>query len=221
MRQWLGGIVGTGVLATAVALLGGAGQAAAQTTAALWHMNETSGNVMIDSSGNHNKGTLHNVTLGVPGHLKTAYGFNGKTSYVSVANSPTLNPGSSNITISFWLNTVNLPKSGDYDLVRKGDFPAQEYKVELEPSGAIACTFHGSSSSHNATGGSGLNNGAWHFVQCIKTATQIQTWVDGTEVASTTATIGSITNTSGVDLGAHPGSDWYNGSLDEVSISIG
>jgi len=210
-----------GGVAAAVALLTGAGQAAAQTTAALWHMNETTGKIMIDSSGNHNKGTLHNVTLGVPGHLKTAYGFNGKSSYVSVANSASIDPGASNITISLWLKTTTLPKTGDYDLVRKGDFPAQEYKVELEPSGAIACTFHGSSSSHNATGGSNLNDGNWHSVQCIKTATQIETVVDGAVVATTPAVIGSISNTSGVDIGAHPGSDWYNGDLDEVSISIG
>ena len=214
-------MVGASVLATAVALLGGAGQAAAQTPVALWHMDETSGTIMHDASGHGHNGTLHSVTLGATGESGKAYTFAGKPSYVSMPASPALNPGASNITISVWVNTTNLPRTGDYDLVRKGDFPAQEYKVELEPSGAIACTFHGSTGSNNATGGSGLNNGAWHQVQCIKTATQIQTWVDGTEVAFTNATIGSISNTAGVDIGAHPGSDYYKGELDEVSISFG
>jgi hypothetical protein len=33
--------------------------------------------------------------------------------------------------------------------------------------------------------------------------------------------VGSISNTSAVDTGARPGSDWYKGKLDEVSITIG
>jgi hypothetical protein len=83
------------------------------------------------------------------------------------------------------------------------------------------CTFQGSSSRHNATGGSGLNNGAWHHIQCIKTASQIQTVIDGTVRATTNATVGSISNTSAAYLGAHPGSDWTKGKLDEASITIG
>jgi Concanavalin A-like lectin/glucanases superfamily len=200
--------------------LGPAGVAAGSTVAALWHMNETSGTTMVDSSGHGHNGTLHNVTLGAGGFSGKAYTFNGSSSYVSVPSAG-LSPGSANITISLYLNTTSLPKTGDYDLVRKGAFPAQNYKVELLPSGQIMCTFQGSSSRHNATGGSGLNNGAWHHVQCIKTGSQIRTVIDGTVRATTNATVGSISNTSTADIGAHPGSDWYKGKLDEVSITFG
>jgi len=211
-------IVAATVLGTVVAQ---ADIAAASTVVALWHMNETSGTTMVDSSGHHNNGGLHNVTLGVSGFSGKAYSFNGTSSYVSVPSSASLNPGSANITISFYLTTTSLPKSGDYDLVRKGAYPAQNYKVELLPTGQIMCTFQGSSSRHNATGGSGLNNGAWHHIQCIKTASQIKTVIDGTVRATTNAPVGSISNTSTAYLGAHPGSDWYKGKLDEVSITIG
>jgi len=211
-------IVSATVLGTVVAQ---ADVAAASTVVALWHMNETSGTTMVDSSGHHNNGALHNVTLGGGGFSGKAYSFNGTSSYVSVPGSASLNPGSANISISFYLSTTSLPKSGDYDLVRKGAYPAQIYKVELLPSGQIMCTFQGSSSRHNATGGSGLNNGAWHHIQCIKTASQIKTVIDGTVRATTNATVGSISNTSAAYLGAHPGSDWYKGKLDEVSITIG
>jgi Concanavalin A-like lectin/glucanases superfamily len=199
------------------------GVASASTTAALWHMDETSGTVMADASGNGNTGTLHNVTLGSAGKYGKSYTFGGSTakSYVSVPNSASLNPGSANITISLWLRTFSLPKFGDFDLVRKGVFTAPEYKVELLQSGAIQCTFRGTTSNHNATGGSGLNNGAWHHIQCIKTATQLQTVIDGTVVATTNAAVGSISNTYGVNIGAYPGSDWYKGKLDEVSITTG
>lgn len=45
--------------------------------------------------------------------------------------------------------------------------------------------------------------------------------IDGTTKATTSATVGSMSNTSAVDIGARPGSDWYKGKLDEVSITIG
>ncbi len=218
--------VASGAVLTLVAAgttLVSGGVASASTVAALWHMDETSGTTMADSSGNGNNGTLHNVTLGSAGKYGKSYTFGGSKvkSYVEVPNSASLNPGSANITISFWLRTYSLPTSGDFDLVRKGVFTAPEYKVELLQSGQIQCTFRGTTSNHNAIGGSGLNNGAWHHIQCVKTGTQIQTVIDGKVVATTNATVGSITNTSAVEIGAYPGSDWYKGKLDEVSISVG
>jgi hypothetical protein len=205
------------------------GSSSSPTLAAQWNMDETSGTTMVDSSGNHNNGTLYGpVQVGVPGPTGhgTAYSFSGKSD-ADVPYSSTLAAGSANIDISFWLNTTNLPSSGDYDLVRMGDYPAQEYKVELLKSNQIACTYHGSSSSNNATGGASLNNGQWHYVQCIKTASAIQLWIDGVLVHSTSAVIGSVSPPSDVNVGAHgnPGSasgyDWYQGELDDVSISFG
>ena len=52
---------------------------------------------------------------------------------VEVPDSPSLNPGAAGINITLWVNTSSLPTSGDYDLVRKGAYPGQEYKVELLP----------------------------------------------------------------------------------------
>ena len=118
-----------------------AGVASASTVVALWHMNNKSGTLLYDSSGHGNNGTAHNVTPGAAGLSGNAYTFNGKSSYAEVPNSKSLNPGSANITISFYLNTTHLPKTGDYDLVRKGDYPVENYKVELLPSGQIKCTF--------------------------------------------------------------------------------
>jgi len=199
------------------------------TLAAQWNMDETSGTTMVDSSGNNNNGTLYGpVQVGVPGPTGhgTAYSFSGKSA-VDVPYSSTLVAGSANINISFWLNTTNLPSSGDYDLVRMGDYPANEYKVELYNSNQIECTYHGSSSSNNATGGANLNNGQWHYVQCIKTASAIQLWIDGVLVHSTSAVIGSVSPPSDVFIGSHanPGTssgfDWYQGELDDVSLSFG
>jgi hypothetical protein len=187
-------------------------------------MNEAAGaTTMADSSGNGNTGTLHNVTAGVTGKVGKAYSFGGSTvkSYVEVPDSPSLNPNASKINISLWLNTTTLPNSGDFDLVRKGDFPGQEYKVELLPGGIINCEVFGASAHVILHGGSGLGDGKWHHINCIAGPTGEKLELGGKVVASSTKIAGSISNTTPVEIGAHPGSDWYKGKLDEVSITIG
>jgi hypothetical protein len=163
------------------------------------------------------------VTAGVTGKVGTAYSFGGIAvkSYVEVPDSASLNPGAAKINISIWFNTKSLPTSGDFDLVRKGDFPGQEYKVELLQGGIINCEFLGTSGHVVLHGGSGLANGAWHHINCIAGPTGVKLQLGGTVVASSTKVVGSISNTVPVEIGAHPGSDWYKGKLDEVSITVG
>jgi hypothetical protein len=204
--------------------------------AANWPMQETAGTTMTDVSGNGNNGTLFGpVKVGAtpgPSGFTYAYSFPGSSpasnkSTVDVPFNQALVAGSANIDISFWLNTTHLPTSGDYDLVRMGDYPFPEYKVELVNKNQIECTFHHASTGAFAQGGAGLNNGQWHFVQCVKTASQIQTWIDGTEVASTNAAIGTVIPSQDAFIGAHglPGTsagfDWYQGELSDVEISFG
>lgn len=194
------------------------------STVAVWHMDETTGTTMHDSIGAHD-GNLHSVQLGLPGFGGTAYGFNGSSSYVSVPTAADLNPGSANITITIHIKTSGTPgpSPDDWDLIRKGYYGSSggEYNVELQHSGQASCTFKGSSGySEQFTAGPALNDGRWHTIQCIKTATAVELVVDG-QVHSTAITIGTIANTDPIDIGARPGSDWTQGTLDEASIEIG
>ena len=186
---------------------------------ALWHMDETSGTVMHDSIGGHD-GTLSNVALGLPGFTGTAYGFS--RSFVSVPSAAPLNPGSANITITVHLNTTGAPATPDWDLIRKGLFTTAggEYKVEYQPTGQASCGFAGSSGSSELIAGPSLRDGAWHTVQCVKTATAIRLVVDG-QTFSKAATIGSISNSAALVIGARPGSEFFVGALDEASVRLG
>jgi hypothetical protein len=201
-----------------------------------WPLQETSGITANDISPTlpSDPGTLIGpVQVGQPGPNTTypyAYSFPGSTatSTVDVPNAPKLVAGSANIDISFWFNTTYLPSSpADFDLVRMGDYPYPEYKVELYPQNNIQCTFHGSNSSNFAVGGSNLANGQWHFVQCVKTASQILLFIDGAEVGVTNAVIGDVSPTQDAFFGAHgqPGTssgyDWYHGTLADVEFSFG
>jgi len=64
-----------------------------------------------------------------------------------------------------------------------------------------------------------LNDGKWHTVQCVKTSSTIKLIVDG-QTYSKAVSVGSISNTAPVVIGAHPGSEFFKGALDEASIQI-
>ena len=189
---------------------------------ALWHMDETSGSTMFDSVGSHN-GSLHSTQTGLNGFSGTAYGFNGSSSYLSVPSSADLNPGSANITFTIHLKTAGTPPPppADWDIFRKGLYTdGAEWKMEFQQTGQASCGFEGTSGYAELVAGPAINDGQWHTISCVKTATMIQVIVDG-QTFSKAATIGSITNTTNVAIGARPGSDWYQGQLDEASIQIG
>jgi hypothetical protein len=188
---------------------------------ALWHMDETSGTVMRDSAGTHN-GTTQNVVVGQAGGFSgLAYGFTG-SSQVLVPHAADLNAGAAKLTVTIHMKATTVPATPDWDLIRKGVFTSAggEFKVEYQPSGQATCGFNSSTNYAELTAGPALNNGQWHTVQCVKTSTNIQLVVDG-QTFTQAASLGTIGNTVQVAVGAHPGAEFFRGSLDEASIQIG
>jgi hypothetical protein len=197
------------------------GRPASGRVVALWHMNERSGNVMRDSIHHHN-GHLRHVRLGLPGFSRTAYGFNGSSSYVSVPSASGLNPRRQRIAISMHLKARSAPAKPDWDLIRKGYHYNRggEYLMEYQPSGRASCAFMGSIKRSQLFSRPGLNDGRWHTIKCIKTGHRIQVVVDGRKF-SRRVRVGRIGNGAPVVIGARPRSEFFRGSLDEAKIKIG
>ncbi len=187
--------------------------------AALWHMDETSGSMMHDSVGSHD-GSLRSVVLGQSGFSDRAYGFTG-SSKVTVPSASDLNAGSNDITITIHLRATSVPSKPDWDVIRKGTVSSSggEWKMEYQPSGKASCGFKGKKSGE-LTGGPALNDGDWHSIQCVKTASSIKLIVDG-HTSSKSIKIGTISNSAAIVIGSHGGSEFFQGSLDEASIRIG
>jgi hypothetical protein len=224
-----------GVLATAlvVLLVAGTGRAAAVgTVTALWQMDETSGTTMTDSSGNGNDGTTYNVTmLGDEG-----YQFNGSSSKVVVPDSETLDPGSSDFSYSVDMRSTVTPLSGtDYDLIRKGigSTTGGQYKAEViyaKGQGRALCLVTDSAGvSASIKGITSVTDGVPHTITCTKTSTALTLQVDALAPRTKTvaAGLGSITNTRDLVIGAKTATikgsagDWYNGTMQQASVSIG
>ena len=209
-----------GVLVSTVVLAGAFAQSAqAAQTVALWHMDEPSGTQMIDSARGHT-GTLHSVTLGLPGFSGKSYGFG--RGYVSVPNASDLNPGAANINVTIHIKTTSRPATPDWDLIRKVLYtsPGGEFKMEYQPTGQASCGFKGSLRYFEMTAGPVISNGQWHTVSCVKTASAVQVVVDG-QVFSKSVVLGSISPSDNIAIGARPGSEFFQGQLDEASIAIG
>jgi hypothetical protein len=206
-------------IAAAVAVISPA--AAIAGTVALWHMDESSGTVMHDAAGSNN-GTIHGATIGVPGYVHTAYQFSAGKAYVSVPSAWRLNPGTRNLSVVTHVKLTTRPATGDYDVVKKGDYAAAggEYKVEILQSGQALCAFKGSKHYAQISGGPNLATGRWFTVTCTKTATAVTLKVAGKTFTNARA-VGSIRNSSPVGIAAGPGMDYYKGVLDEIKISVG
>ena len=218
------------VVALGVLGVGASPAVADAAPVAVWHLDETSGTSAFDAVGG-NTGTNHNVTLGVPGFAGTAYRFDGKSSYVQVPTSTALNPGTAPIQFTVEVRYTKTPgttSTTDYDVLRKGTSSdsAQFYKLEIRHDNRAVCRFVGSNTTSSGIlihTGPTLNNGQWHTITCTKSDTQISLIVDG-KTFTKNGVVGSIANSGPLTLGAKPGSrytDFYNGDLDEVSVSIG
>src|SRR4051794_39475562 len=201
---------------------GGGGTASSSGTGvrALWHMDETSGSTMSDSSGNGHNGSLSSVQLGVAGFTGTAYGFTRSTATVPTASD--LNPGSQTLTTTIHMKTTSAPATPDWDLFRKGQYTTAggEWKMEYQPSGQVSCGFKGSSAYSELIAGPSVKDGRWHAVSCRKTSSAIQLVVDG-QTFSKSANIGTIANTAPVIMASYPGAEFFQGALDEASITFG
>jgi concanavalin A-like lectin/glucanase superfamily protein len=187
---------------------------------------------MTDSAGHHD-GAMRNVATGVAGFSGTAFGFNGASSYGTVANATDLSAVSHNVTLTMHMRATALPPPTiqDWDLIRSsgGYYDGDEYKMEYAPDGTAHCSFKGDGATGYKEVASSaarpLDDGRWHTVQCVKTQTQVKTVVDGTVYAQS-AVIGNIVLTQGLIVGAHPnaagqgGSEFYNGTLDEASLAF-
>jgi hypothetical protein len=179
---------------------------------------------------------IHDVALGQPGDpafAGTSYGFNGTSSVVDVGNSDYLNPGDADVHIAFSLNTTSVPPQpppgvdDDYDLIRKGNFPGTEFKLELQYTGEFSCEFRTLQADGSTVKGYviqppiDLHDGNWHRITCSKVGGTMTVTVDG--VAYTKSITGSISNGYHMVIGAHSptGGEYYQGLLDEVSFHIG
>lgn len=190
----------------------------------LWHMDETSGTTMNDASALGNDGSLEHVSFSPSGWSGRGYSFNGSNSLAVVPNDASLNPGTQDITLSAYIKVTQAPSRSefDYDIVRKKG-QGSIYKMEILYTGTGYCQFKGTKGNGVVKGGPVVTDGAWHHLECQRTASRVRLLVDGVEVKAKSVATGSISNKTALVLGgkADRSDDWFRGLMDEVSVTFG
>jgi hypothetical protein len=184
-----------------------------------WPMNESAGTKAGDSSGNGNTGTLYGSTLPIwdsgkrAGALNFAYNSN---SYVEVADSPSLNPGSSSLTVSLWFKMNNAGQADNSILYNK------ENLFEASAGGGY---FTYAWQPHWAwDGGTSfpVNVGEWYHAVVVYDKAKQYVYKNGVEVYRRDQTGDIGTNTNALRIGARnapsAASNFFIGLTDDVRI---
>lgn len=195
-----------------------------------YHLSESSGTSVSDSSGNSYNGTLHGgVTLGsVAGPLQgpgesghTAPSFDGSSGIITLA-SGLKTDGWSNLFVEMWFNTSASVGTATYLLAN--DNPTSSHNgIALGLNASLAgcfCTIGNGTTSATATFSTALSANSWYYLQAKWDGTTITLYLNG-ESQATASLSGSVgTAAQALALGYNPAtvSGYYRGSIAELDI---
>jgi len=197
---------------------GAAGAAWDSNFRAVWHFPNGSVLSVADSTVNGNNGSNNNATAGV-GQIDGAANFNGSSTYISVANSSSIDFYSGDWSFSTWVNhaatrlDVLFSKTGPsgWSAGGKQFFLGGDDKFYFDAYGAGTISSSGS-----------VSPGAWHHITATwsKSTGAARLFIDGALSASGTLTLGADASGALVDIGQQgSGNLFFGGLLDEIRWS--
>jgi len=190
----------------------GYGTVLGQDLAGYWKLDEGSGSVVSDSSGNGNSGTISpaGATFSSIGKNGYALAFNG-SGYVSL--SP-INPPHY-VSVTGWFKR-NGPPIGTHHVIFM-----QGTQIEIsipDSTGKIRAGVTTDTMGEQVfDSGSGLNDGNWHFVAMTYDGSNLKAYIDGQQTSNQSVS-GALTTGGSTNIGVYDSTYYTNGSIDEVRI---
>jgi hypothetical protein len=225
---------GVAVTATLLLALSATASGAAASSGVLdLELNESSGaSTAVDSSGHHHDGRIGSlVRMGggqatFPLLARNASLDSGPLIEVPDAADGSLDPGKGTFTITMRYRTTHAFGN----IVQKGQATSSGGQVKLQqPKGRLTCMFK--TSSGTATAGSGpvqMDDGAWHTVQCVRTASSVTMYVDGKRTGRSSHSTGNLDNSLPWTIGGKPNCDgttvtcdYFAGDVDYLRLTKG
>ena len=192
-----------------------------------WRLDEGSGTVARDSSGNGNNGTLQGNPQWTTGMLGGALQFDGDD-YVNCGNQNVLNFGTGDWTVSAWIKTTQIDKGTIF--AKGGDNSGGiRYTLATHEANAnkLTLTVDDNTTKVQALGATVVIDGQWYHVAAMRQGTTISVYVNGVLDGTTTVSSGyNLSGTSQHDalIGAMTAHDtgglikYYIGVIDDVRV---
>jgi hypothetical protein len=190
------------------------------TLLAHWKLDESTGSIAADATGNGYDGTLTNGPVWSPngGLLLGAIELDGSNDEVIVTGLIT-EPAS--LTVTGWFKTSS---GTDDEVFSLGDCVG----VRVNSDGTLHCFYWTGSTWRDTSGGSGAQDGDWHHVAYTisDSGSQQKVYLDGTLVQTTTYTDSISYNSLGSNahIGMHGDGDYgfaMDGLLDDIRLYSG
>src|SRR3989344_4224642 len=188
-----------------------------------WKLDDGSGLIALDSSGNGTTGTLQGNPVWSIGKIGGSLDFNGVNQYVSLPNIDVVGTG---ITIATWVNFDSFPSNSDARFVSKATNVLENdhyWMLGQTNNGNNRLRFRlktdGNTNTLIASSGN-LSVNTWYHVAAVYDGSAMKLFLDGVEVGSV-AKSGTISTNSSVpvNLARNPdGSNYLDAELDEVRI---
>lgn len=193
-----------------------------------WLLNETSGSTAATQIGSDSLTYKDSPTFGAAGPgvaIPAGVTFNGTDENANSGNSSTFTTSASSAwTWEMWFKSTSASTTLAMGFVRGTNGVSPDTTCGLILSLSTAGTLSGFSidSSNNSlsiTGGSGLNDGNWHYAALTAVAAGVMTlYVDGTSVASTSTLRGTTSSQRSINVaanrsGASSWIQWFPGSI--------
>ena len=182
-----------------------------------WKMDEVSGTVAADSSGNGNDGTVVGGAQWVSGYIDGAIDFDGDDDYIDCGHDPVFNTAGE-MTVATWLTVRSVPTAWA-SVVAKGEYSWRLSCENLQPMFHFGITIW-SATNPSIAGGTAVGFNEWHHVAGTYDGANINVYLDGSldGTIATTSPIG--VNAANVLIGENPeaaGRNW-DGMIDDVRI---
>ena len=201
-----------------------------------WHFDEGSGNILRDTSGSGNDGTIYGATWTTHGKFGSALQFDGVNDYVEVPDSPELSGGTGkDMTIEFWFNSN---KQGGHVITKWKDVSYKDWGMGfgwLEVGPGQFFWYESGGNDRRFYGGT-IQEGVWHHgAFTFQRATGgnnavLKMYIDGNEIQLTPFYQDGVPPNQLYDMpdttapvsigysGKYYNTGFFDGKIDEIKI---
>lgn len=187
-----------------------------------WDLNETSGLIASDSSGNANNGILNNFDIGnswiEDGVIGKALLFDGLNDFVLIPYSSSLDVGTGDFALEAW---VKIKQADTYDrIISNYKLATESVDLEIRNNNIVFYARDGTRVSATVDSEVNVVDNKWHQVLGVRSGNNFSVYVDGTLKNSTNAAVGDVVSADNAwFIGADsPSSGYINATIDEVKI---